>query len=1420
MSTTVGQPYREFLERAEEEGFDVMEGEERLRAEALHTFKDIEDTERINTDKVSGWFSWVGMDIEEYDEAKKREKEKSVLDALPKSRRVPNKYMPGFWPLLALGIVGSLHTLLVLMQVWRVDFNVYMNYLPVDMTMVEELDDGKYKDAPTHIRVTPAVGKDVLVECEVLEGLGCTFEYHRRHYVWNDEESVWEKIRCRTNMATSLFSRWTGFQNPDKLEQARIRFGENQFNVKQPDFLELYKKQLLSPLCVFQLFSTLLWVLDEYWQYSFFTLFMILMFEGTVVFQKLKSLGALKGMGNKIRDVYVYRSSSWVQTTTDNLLPGDIMSLKKEKKEGGDVIPADVLLLNGSTVVSEASLTGESIPQMKERISEMDSESLAIKGKHKNHVMYAGTTMLQAKSGNASDFDLIPNPPDSGCVCFVLRTGFTSAQGKLVRMIEGSQEKVKGSEVETALLLLLLFFFACASSGYVLKKGMENKDRSKYELLLHCILIITSVIPPELPMQQALAVNNSLMTLMKLQVFCTDPPRVPIAGKIDSCLFDKTGTLTTDELVAVGVFETFGKKKTGDNDGLTGMTKIEGSAGLVLSGCNSLIFIDGEVAGDPLESAALKAMRWEVKGETGKIGPKEKTEKREEGKTFAVNNIKTKELSVLHRHHFSSKLQRMSCIIKDNNGRIFVVVKGSPEAIGERVVGKHGDYDATATTLSKKGLRVIGLGFKEIQAGQVAEFSSKRDLCECDLTFSGFIAFTCRVRKDTKAVLGALRGGGMSVAMVTGDNLLTAAHVAKEVAICTDDQKILILAKGETVGAGMFWKRYSDDSKFGDFVAGEVPDLAKEGYELSTTGKILAEAYECDSGTKDVLWWFKIFARMSPDAKETVIENLQNVDHICLMCGDGANDVGALKAADVGIALLSGFGDLNVDKGEDSNKKKNALPAGGETAMISAQEMDRVKALPVKEIKAKIRALGVDPDRYGITEKADLVKLWRKKSMDAAVVKHDARNSAAEKQMTPRERQIEAKRKQKEAMADKQRRMAERVAELEAKGESWAQFKAMKEFMSAEMEDAKKKKAEISKNRGVANSAARMAASMEDFDMDDGLPTVKIGDASVAAPFTSKMPSIRSCVDIVRQGRCTLVTSVQQYQILALNCLISSYSLSVLYLDGVKYGDTQMTAMGILMSVAFMSVSRSKPLDKLSPVRPLNSIFHPSLFISLLGQFAVHLAVMYIAVGRAKEHLPADYKVELDGEFKPGIVNSVVFLVSNVQQVTVFVVNLKGRPFMHGLTENRPLLYSLAATFILVFMFASETMPGLNKYFQLVPFPTDEFRDWILTLLAGNVILTLFWDRLMQLIFAPRILWASMEGTTIRDVIKLVRTLGVIGGGLYMLLGDDAQWEELMLEEGRFDELGFNGTNATNATNTTEIVEKVIEDMLGKGGEL
>jgi manganese-transporting P-type ATPase len=257
------------------------------------------------------------------------------------------------------------------------------------------------------------------------------------------------------------------------------------------------------------------------------------------------------------------------------------------------------------------------------------------------------------------------------------------------------------------------------------------------------------------------------------------------------------------------------------------------------------------------------------------------------------------------------------------------------------------------------------------------------------------------------------------------------------------------------------------------------------------------------------------------------------------------------------------------------------------------------------------------------------------------------------------------------------------------------------------------------------------------------------------------------------------------YQILALNCLINAYSLSVLHLDGVKYGDRQMTCLGILMSVSFVTISRSKPLDQLSSVRPLGSVFHPALFLSLLGQFAMHIFTMYFLVREAKTYLPEDHAVDLDREFKPNIVNSVVFLVTAVQQVSVFVVNLKGPPFMGGLTENTPLLWSLVITFVGTFLCASESIPQLNLGLQLEPFPSVMFRNSVLFALILDVSCAFLWDRLLLALFALPILKASMAGITRQDVISIGRVIAIVSVLVYWLASQDYTelFEELERQE-------------------------------------
>ena len=128
--STVGEPYREFLLKAEREGFAVMEGSTRYRAELEHALADVDDDNR-RTKKI-GWFDWMDMDIEELVEEKKRDKQKSVLDSLPASMRVPGKYQTAFWPTLTLGVLAVLHALVILLQVWSVGFNIALNYREVD----------------------------------------------------------------------------------------------------------------------------------------------------------------------------------------------------------------------------------------------------------------------------------------------------------------------------------------------------------------------------------------------------------------------------------------------------------------------------------------------------------------------------------------------------------------------------------------------------------------------------------------------------------------------------------------------------------------------------------------------------------------------------------------------------------------------------------------------------------------------------------------------------------------------------------------------------------------------------------------------------------------------------------------------------------------------------------------------------------------------------------------------------------------------------------------------------------------------------------------------------------------------------------------------------------------------------------------
>lgn len=240
----------------------------------------------------------------------------------------------------------------------------------------------------------------------------------------------------------------------------------------------------------------------------------------------------------------------------------------------------------------------------------------------------------------------------------MLKSAFKTAKGSLIRTILFNSERITANNWEAFAFIGFLLIFAIAASMYVLQHGIEN-NFSRGKLYLECILIVTSVVPPELPMELALAVNTSLLALGKKGIFCTEPFRIPYAGRTDICCFDKTGTLTSDMMVVQGVADAKGDLELNKPDQSPPETLY------VMAGCHSLVYLDGEMIGEPMESSAIASIDWHfTKGETVVC--------------------KSKCLRIMTRYHFVPELKRMSNIVSlehEKPAKLMVVTKGAPEAL-------------------------------------------------------------------------------------------------------------------------------------------------------------------------------------------------------------------------------------------------------------------------------------------------------------------------------------------------------------------------------------------------------------------------------------------------------------------------------------------------------------------------------------------------------------------------------------------------------------------------------------------------------------------------------------------------------------------------------------------------------------------
>ena len=544
-------------------------------------------------------------------------------------------------------------------------------------------------------------------------------------------------------------------------------FGKNMFKVPVPSFMDLFKEHMLAPFFIFQLFCVCLWFLDDMWYYSLFTLFMLMVFEATVVFQRLKNLQEFRAMSIVPYSIMVLRTGKWITIQTDQLLPGDLCSVTRVMED--NPVPADFILLEGSCIANEAMLSGESTPQLKESITlRQDDEMFGITTDRIN-VLFGGTKILQVTPAMEASSLKAPN---KGCIALVLRTGFATQQGKLVRTIIHSNERVTANNIEALFFILFLLVFAIAASAYVWTVGSKSDDRDRSKLLLHCIMIITSVVPPELPMELSLAVNNALLALSKSFIFCTEPFRIPFAGRIDVACFDKTGTLTAENLVVEGI-----TGLTNRIDELFTKSDIPKVTSYVLAAAHSLVMLEDGVVGDPMEKNTLESIDWSL-GNNDIVKP----------------NKGSVSITIHRRFAFSSSLKRMSTVSELNeNGKksLFVATKGAPETIRAMLKKIPLNYDTHYKYWARRGKRVLALAHKPLPKTSTVDIKSMhRNDVEDDLVFVGFLVFFCPLKSDSADAIRMLNESSHRTVMITGDNALTACHIAEKVGIV--HRKVLI----------------------------------------------------------------------------------------------------------------------------------------------------------------------------------------------------------------------------------------------------------------------------------------------------------------------------------------------------------------------------------------------------------------------------------------------------------------------------------------------------------------------------------------------------------------------------------------------------------------------------------------------------
>ncbi|NVM17096.1 MAG: cation-transporting P-type ATPase [Candidatus Lokiarchaeota archaeon] len=659
-------------------------------------------------------------------------------------------------------------------------------------------------------------------------------------------EQIYEKFETNST---------SGLTNEEAQKRLEL-YGLNEIPKASKGFIKIYLAPLFNWLIVIYLVGVLILFLAAIFDGNGDIIF-ILVTLGVVAlncfvaiiqqYRATKKLNALREM--TAPTTTIIRNGQKTDILTNSVVVGDLLVLKQ-----GDRVPADGRIVQGSNLeANESSLTGESEPVRKNlEGAGLTKKDISIAERH-NMIFYGtfittgNATAIAVKTGKDTEIGKISQGlDDAGTSDIPIRKKMNNF-GKWLGLIV----------IGFWLFIILIVWFAT---------GVIDVVKSLTSAL--------DLLPINIPLLVTIILLTGVLAMAHHGVIIRNIASVDSLGRVSVVCSDKTGTLTKNQMSIQHVWT------NGSNYKVTGSGySPEGDIILVDDPKNSVMvkhIDDFPQLKLLLTSGFLNNNSALVKNEvvvSGKVIPNWNViGSPTEGALMVLfqkgmGDYLLEDFEYIKEHPFDSKVKRMTKIYK-KDGKFYSFTKGASEILMplcKKVLYKDQELDLNeeikekimriSDAYAEQGFRILSLCYKKLDAIP-AEDDKSRELCESDMIYIGFVTILDPPREGVKQSVEQCHDAGVDVVMITGDSVKTARAIAKQIAIIKSNDEIVVEGK-------------------------DIKNV-KSFYDFSK---------------------IKVFARVSPEHKQVIIEKYQDANQVVAMTGDGVNDALALNMADAGIAM-------------------------------------------------------------------------------------------------------------------------------------------------------------------------------------------------------------------------------------------------------------------------------------------------------------------------------------------------------------------------------------------------------------------------------------------------------------------------------------------------------------------------------------